>query len=110
MCFSFEKLSGKPAKPARTPHVDEGSVVATDEEDRGQLSNVAARLVMKFMWLGRISRPDLLVAINTCAGHITRWTVNDDKRMARIAGYVAATLNHSHVMQIHDQPSDLSLS
>ena len=30
--------------------------------------------------------------------------------MARLAGYVAATLDHSHVMQIHDQPSDLSLS
>ena len=77
----FEELSGQPAKQGRTPHLDEGSLVATDEEDRGELSNVAARLVMKFMWLGRISRPDLLVAINTCAGHITRWTVNDDKRM-----------------------------
>ena len=100
----FEELSGKPAKPDRTPHVDEGSLVATDEEDRGQLSNVAARLVMKFMWLGRISRPDLLVAINT------RWTVNDAKWRARLAGYVAATLTHSHVMQVHDQPSGLSLS
>ena len=55
-CVSlFEELSGKPAKQAMAPHVDEGSLVATDEEDRGQLSNVAARLVMKFMWLGRIS-------------------------------------------------------
>ena len=99
----FEELSSKPGRLARIPHVDEGSFVSTDVEDRGQLSNVAARLVMKFMWLGRISRPDLLVAINTCAGHITRWTVNDDKRMARLAGYVAATLDHSHVMRIRDQ-------
>ena len=94
-------------KLARTPHVDEGSLVSTDQEDRGQLSNVAARPVMEFTWLDRINQPDLLVAINACAGHITRWTVNDDKRMARLAGYVAATLDHSHVMQIHDRPSDL---
>ena len=76
----FEGLSRKPVKLARIPHVDQGSLLATDQADRGQLSNVAAKLVMKCMWLGRISRPDLMVAINACAGHITKWTVNDDKR------------------------------
>ena len=106
----FEELSGKPVKHVRTPHVDEGSLVATDQADRGQLSNVAAKLVMKIMWLARISRPDLMVAINVCAGHITKWTVNDDKRMTRLAGYVAATLDHCHVMRVLDKPSDLRLS
>ena len=33
----FEELSGKPVKHARTPHVDEGSLLATDQADRGQL-------------------------------------------------------------------------
>ena len=93
-CVSlFEELSGKAVKLYRTPHVDEGSLISTDEADRGQLSNVAAKLVMKFMWLGRISRPDLLVAINTCAGHITKRTSNDDKRMTRLAGYVVVPLS-----------------
>ena len=65
---------------------------------------------MKFMWLGRVSRPDLLVAINAiCAGHITKWTTNDDKRMTRLAGYVAATLNHCHVMRVRDPPSQLTV-
>ena len=110
-CVSlYEELSKTTVKHYRTPHVDEGSLVSTDEADRGQLSNVAAKLVMKFMWLGRISRPDLLVAINACAGHITRWTVNDDKRMTRLAGYVAAILNHCHVMYVRDKPSQLHLS
>ena len=104
-CVSlYEELSKKPVKHFRTPHVDEGTLVATDEADKGQLSCVAAKLVMKYMWLGRICRPDLLVAINTCAGHITRWTVNDDRRMSRLAGYTAATLHHSHVMHIRDPP------
>lgn len=85
--------------------MDEGSLVAT-----GQLSNDAAKLVKKIRWLGRISRPDLLVAINACAGHITKWTINDDKRMTRLAGYVAATLHHCHVMRVHDKPSQLHLS
>lgn len=62
------------------------------------------------MRLGRISRPDLLVAINVCAGRIPRWTANDDKRMARLAGYVAATPDHSHVLQIRDPPANLHSS
>ena len=103
----FEELSGKRVKHVRTPHVDGGNLLATDQADGGQLSNVAAKLVMKFMWLGRISRPDLMVAINVCAGHITTWTVNDDKRMTRLAGYVAATLDHCHIMRVLDKPSDL---
>ena len=37
----FEELSGKHVKHVRTPHVDEGSLVATHQADRGQLSNVA---------------------------------------------------------------------
>ena len=106
----FEELSGKPVKHVRTPHVDEGSLVATDQADRGQLSNVAAKLVMKFMWLGCMSRPELMVAINVCAGHITKWTVNDGNRMTRLAGYVAATLDHCHIMRIHDKPAGLRLS
>ena len=106
----FEELSGKPIKHAGTPHVDEASLSAIDQSDRGQLSNVAAKLVTKFMWLGRISRPDLMVAINVCAGHITKWTVNNDKRMTRLAGYVAATLDRCHIMRIHDKPSDLRWS
>ena len=110
-CVSlFEELSGKAVKLYRAPHVDEGSLISTDEADRGQLSNVAAKLVMKFMWLGRISRPDLLVAINTCAGHITKWTSNDEKRMTRLAGYVASTLYRCHVMRVKDPPSQLHLS
>lgn len=110
-CVSlYEELSKKTAKHYRTPHVDEGSLVSTDEADRGQLSSVAAMLVISFMWLGRISRPDLLVAINACAGHITRWTVNNDKRMTRLAGYIAPTLHHCHVMRVRDKPPQLQLS
>jgi len=63
-CVSLRgELSNRTVKQFRTPHVDEGSLVATDEADRGQLSNVAAKLAMKFMCLGRISRRGLLVAI-----------------------------------------------
>ena len=66
---------------------------------------------MKLMWLGRISRPDIMVAMNTRARHITRWSAdaNDDKRAARLVGYIAATIDstidYAHVMRINDPPA-----
>ena len=66
---------------------------------------------MKLMWLGRISRPDFMVAIiNTLARNITRWSANDDKRAARLVGYIAATVDYAHVMRINDPPAKLWLS
>eukprot|EP00435_Cladocopium_sp_Y103_P067954 s690_g30.t1 len=89
---------------------DSGSLVETDDECVGQLSASAAKLVMKLMWLCRISRPDIMVAINTLARHITRWSANGDKRAARLVGYMSATIDYAHIMRVNDPPTKLWLS
>ena len=91
-CVSlYEELSEKKARPFRTPHCDEGSLIAPNDESRGQLSDVAAKLVMKLMWLCRIGRPDIMVGVAQCANkHVTCWSLNDDKRVQRIVGYLSA--------------------
>ena len=61
------------------------------------------------VWLGSISRPDIMVAITTLARHITRWSAKDDKRAARLVGYIAATIDYAHVMRINDPPAELWL-
>jgi len=101
----YEQLSGKKVKHFRTP-----PLVETDDQCVGQLSASSAKLVMKLMWLGRISRPDIMVAINTLARNITRWSANDDKRAARLVGYIAAAVDYAHVMRINDPPAKLWLS
>lgn len=106
----YEQLSGKKVKHFRTPHCDSGTLIESDDGCVGQLSASSARLVMKLMWLGRISRPDILVAINTLARHITKWSANNDKRAARLVGYIAATIDHAHIMRINDPPAELWLS
>ena len=106
----YEQLSGKKVKHFRTPHCDSGTLVETDDECVGQLSASSAKLVMKLKWLGRISRPDIMVAINTLARNITRWSANDDTRGARLVGYIAATVDYAHVMRINDPPAKLWLS
>ena len=89
----YEQLSGKKARHFRTPHCDGGTLVESDNECVGQLAASSAKLVMKLMWLGRISHPDSMVAINTLARHITRGSANDDKRAAPLVGYIAATID-----------------
>ena len=51
-----------------------------------------------------------MVAIITLARDITRWSTNDDKRAARLVGYIAATVDCAHVMRINDPPAKLWLS
>ena len=106
----YEQLSGKKVKHFRIPHCDGGTLVDTNDQCVGQLSASSAKLVMKLMWLGRISRPDIMVAINTLARNITRWSTNYDKRAARLVGCIAATVDYAHVMRIKDLPAKLWLS
>jgi len=81
----YEQLSSKKVKHFRTPHCDSGTFVETDDQCVRQLSTSSAKLAMKLMWLGRISRPGIMAASNTLARNITRWSANDDKRAARLA-------------------------
>ena len=62
----YEALSGQSVKQYQTPHVDLGSLVVSDDAPRGELPASAARMVMKLLWLARLSRPDILAC---CKGH-----------------------------------------
>ena len=54
----YETLSGKAVKQHQAPHVDPGSLKVSDDAPRGELSASAARMVMKLLWLARLSKPD----------------------------------------------------
>lgn len=81
----YQELIGKVPKTARSPHLEDGSLSIGDDVVKGQLSSVAERLVMKFMWLSRASRPDIAFAVNLLATHVSCWSFNDDRRVARLA-------------------------
>ena len=110
-CISlYLELSGKKIKVAPTPHLEEGSLLPDDDAVKGQLLPVAARLVMKLMWLCRTSRPDITFAVNVLAKHITIWSANDDKRAARLIGYLSSSVDLAHFMVINDRLEDLRLA
>ena len=106
----YEGLSGKAVKQFQTPHVYPGSVVVCDDVPRGELSASAARMVMKLLWLARLSRPDILVAVTLLAAKVTTWSINEDRMVARLVGYVSHSAHYSSIWFIGDAFQSLSLS
>ena len=57
----YESISDtKSLKHAATPFVPDGSATIDDEEAKGELAPNACRILMKALWLGRLSRPDII--------------------------------------------------
>ena len=82
----YESVASLAVKPQLTPHLKVSTLPAADDETRGQLTESAARILMKILWLARLSRPDLLVAVTTLASHVCSWSKNDDRRVHRLVG------------------------
>ena len=64
-----ETLSGTAAKLQSTSHMDSATLPESGNESRGQLSDSAARILMKILWLSRFVRPDIVFAVTFLATH-----------------------------------------
>jgi hypothetical protein len=100
---------GKPLRAAPTPFCPEGSLVESDDAERGELAPVACRILMKCLWLARLSRPDLLKPIGDLASRVTRWSRNCDKQMHRMLCYLHGTTDVKFVGVVGDHAKDLVL-
>ena len=92
-------------KHAATPFVPDG------EEAKGELAPNACRILMKALWLGRLSRPDIIKPIlyNDLATKVQSWSRGDDKRLLRLIQYIDSTPHYRLVGTINDNPEDLEL-
>ena len=106
----YESVASSTVKPQLTPHLDVSTLPAADDETRGQLTESAARILMKVLWLARLSRPDLLVTSTTLASHVCSWSKNDDRRVHRLVGYILNSVDHAMILCINDPPSELRLA
>ena len=80
-----------PLKCHDTPYVSESLLSSEGFEEKGHLAGNAASLLMKLLWLARLSRPDLSFGIVSLAGAISRWSRNHDVMLKRLLGYVKNT-------------------
>ena len=62
--------------------------------DEGHLAGIAAKVIMKIFYASRNARFDTLRAVSYLACHITRWTLDCDKRLHRLVCYINSTLDY----------------
>ena len=60
----------------------------------GELPQVCSQIVLKFLLLARIGRPDILWSVNKLARSITKWTKACDKRLNRLISNIQHTCEY----------------
>ena len=106
----YKQISGHTSlKDARTPFCPEGSLPEADECTRGELSGSACSILMKDLWLARLSRPDIQRPICELATKVQCWSRNDDRRVHRLMCYMNSSSFFRLVGKVNDLPKDLKL-
>ena len=108
----YLELSGKTEaslKAVGTPCLDDHMFLEQDFTTKGDLSPVAARIVLKALYLARMNRPECLWTINHLARHVTCWNAACDKRLHRLISYLHHHGNKVQVSWVGDKPEDCSL-
>ncbi|CAE7497217.1 unnamed protein product [Symbiodinium microadriaticum] len=107
----YLSLTGsKKLKNVQTPFCPEGSLPPSDDEVTGELAPAACKLLMKALWLGRLSRPDIIKPIGDLATCVQKWSRNNDRQAHRLICYIDSTKLHRLVGHVDDCPDDLKLS
>ena len=74
-----------------TPCIDDHQFKEEEMGPVGELSTVCSQIVLKCLYLSRISRPDILWSVNKLARAVTKRTKACDKRLARLISYIHHT-------------------
>ena len=74
------------------------------------MSDVAARAVLKCLYLASVARPDILWTVNLLARNVTKWTKACDRRMERLISYIHHTKNHIHFNYVGNKLEDCFLA
>ena len=104
--LELSKMKERDLKRVETPCIDDHQLNADDFKTPGKLTSVAARIVLKALYLARIGRPDALWAVNTLAREVTRWTVACDKRLLRLISYLHFYKEYVQTCFVGDRPED----
>ena len=104
--LELSKMKVRDLKRVETPCIDDHQLQAEDFKTPGKLTSVAARIVLKALYLARIGRPDALWAVNTLAREVTRWTIACDKRLLRLISYLHFYKEYVQTCFVGDRPEE----
>ena len=85
------------------------SATVPGDEPRGELADVASRILMKFIYAARIARYDILHSIQRLACRMTSWSVHCDKMLYRLVCYVHGTLSLRCVGWVGDDADSIGV-
>ena len=94
---------------APTPFLPDGSLTEADASIRGQMAGSACKVLMKDLWLARLSRPDVIKPITDLATKVQCWSRNEDKMLFRLISYLNSTSHYRLTGKIGDPPDKLRL-
>ena len=77
-------------KKVPTPFIPE-SYTDEDLSQAGELKGDASRILMRMLWLSRLSRPDLSFIVARLASRVASWTKFEDRQLHRCISYVNCT-------------------
>ena len=72
-----------------------------EAEEQGVLHGQAAKVLMRLLWLSRLSRPDLSFIVGRLASNTTRWSRWDDRQLLRVVSYLHSTSEFVTVAEVH---------
>ena len=67
-----------------TPCMDDHQFLQEENGSVEELSTVCSQIVLTWLYLARIGRPDILWTVNKLVRAVTKWTKACDKRLARL--------------------------
>ena len=109
-CELYQRVSGgKPLKEAPTPFCPEGALNPEDDLELGELGGDACKVLMKCLWLGRLSRPDIVKPIGDLSTQVQKLSKNCDKALHRLICYIHSTLEHRLLGRVGDPSEEFSL-
>ena len=93
-----------------TPCIDDNQIPPEELQVKGQLSTIAARVVLKAPYVARIARIDLMWAINMLARGVTKWTAACDRRLHhRLISFTLHSHDWAKVCYVGDSPSNCDI-
>ena len=82
-----------------TPCIDDHHFKEEELKAVGGLTKVCSQ-ILKFLYLARIGRPDILWSVNKLARSITEWTKACDKRSSRLISYIHDTCDYKQYCHV----------
>ena len=90
-CCELCGIELKALKHVTSPALPESIMLEEETSGQGALSGNASKVLMRLLWLARLSRPDLAFIVGKLASNVTRWSQWDDRQLLRVISYLNAT-------------------